>query len=279
VVQHPDHDDDFAEWLARHSLTCDDGRWLADRRDPAPLDWPAWSEHAEVDNWQWSLARSDFDAQLFRADGRVTVWGSWTRIRDYRAEAVSVRSALVTPERSRSLLAALQTTTDAHDYAIPGEDDERELSSSDYELRGWITTPDPSSGIDDRDPWSGKITHPGPAPAPYVVTLMALVTDSENRVWRRDGDPALVSRLWGEFPEKPGRDDVDQGGCLHACTDFLSSLLRATGKHLIVEVSIERRYTYGSYRSRSNKSDEVLEPLLPSVRLFLFGDDGRVRTI
>lgn len=279
VVKHVDDGDDFTEWLSRHSLTREDGYWLADRRDPAPLDWPTWAEHEEVDKWRWSLARSDFDAQLFRPDGRITVWGSWTRIRGYRAETVSIRSALVTSERSYSLLAALQTTRDARDYGIPGEGDELEISSGAYELRGWITTGDTSLGIDDRDPWSGEITYPGPTPAPYINALMTLVADNEERVWQRDGECALVSRIWGDFPEEPSRDEVEHGHCLHASTGFLSSLLRATDKHLVVEVSIERRYPYGRFQPYSNKSDEGVGPLLPSVRIFLIDGNGYVRTV
>jgi hypothetical protein len=279
VVQHPDDDDDFSEWLNRHSLTRKDGRWLADRRDPAPLNTSTSRKTEKLDTWRWSLSRSDFDAQLFRNDGRVTLWGSWTWVDDYRAEIVDIRSALVTPERSRSLLVALQTTTDAHDYGIPAEGDELEISSNGYELVGWVNTSDRSSGIDDRDPWSGEISYPGPTPSESVSELMSLIPDSETREWVGDGYRALRSEIWGEYPESPDRDEVQHGHSLHACTEFLRSLMRATKKNIIVKVSLERRYKYGRYQPYSNRADEEVGPLLPNVRVFLFEGDGDVRTV
>lgn len=279
LVRHPDDDDDFVQWIARHSLTRDDGRWLADRRDPAPLDLPVWSAGNEHDKWRWSLVRSDFDSQLFRDDDRVTLWGSWTRLRGYRAETVSIRSALVSPDRSRSLLAALQTANDPNDYGIPADEGDLEISSGGYELRGWIATHDTSMGIDDRDPWSGEIGYPGVTPAPHVSALMSLLPDSEGRVWQRNGDDALVSQLWGEFPDQPDRDETERGYRLHVSTDFLTSFLQATKKHLIVKVSIERRFKYGRLQQYTNDSDREMGPILPSVRLFLFESDGNVETV
>jgi hypothetical protein len=280
LVRHPDDDgDDFAEWIAQHSLTRDDGGWLADRRDPAPLDLPAWRADNELERWRWSLMRSDFDSQLFRDDGRVTVWGSWTRLHGYRAETVSIRSALVSPDRSRSLLAALQTANDPNDYGIPADEADLEISSGGYELRGWIASHDTSMGIDDRDPWSGEIGYPGVTPAPYVSALMSLLPDPEGRVWHCDGSHALISHTWGEFPEQPDRDETERGQRLQTSADFLTSFLQATKKHLIVKVSIERRFKYGSFQPYRNDSDGDMGPILPSVRIFLLEGDGNVETV
>jgi hypothetical protein len=279
VVQRSDDDDDFSEWLDRHLLSRNDGRWLADRRDPAPLDDTTSRKTEKLDTWRWSLSRSDFDAQIFRTDGRVTVWAEWTWVRDYRAETVDIRSALVTPERSRSLLAALQTATDGHDYGIPAEGDDLEISSHGYEMVGWVYSADRLSGIDDRDPWSGDIRYPGPTPSSHVSALMSLTPDSEKREWLRDADRALKCQIWGEFPEPPDRDEVQHGQSLHASSGFLRSLMLATGKHLIVKVSLERRYKYARYQPYSNAYDEEVRPLLPSVRVFLFEGDGSVHTL
>jgi hypothetical protein len=34
-------EDGFAGWIDRHDLSRNDGRWLWDRRDPAPLERPS----------------------------------------------------------------------------------------------------------------------------------------------------------------------------------------------------------------------------------------------
>lgn len=281
VVQRYDYEEDFAEWLADHSLTRSDGRWLADRRDPAPLDLPSWGHHDWRDRalWRASLQRSDFDAQLFRADGRLTVRGSWTRVREYRAETVVINSALVTPERSRSLLAALHSASDPSDYSIPDEGADLEILRDGYELRGWVATRDTRSGIDDRDPWSGGISYPGPAPSEWICSLMNLRGDPEQRTWRRDDEVSLVSQLWGEFEDEQDREEANRGFCLHASTAFLGSLLRATGRDLIVKVLVDRRAPYGRGSYSSDESDEQLGPFLSSVRVFLIKGDGRVYTL
>ena len=279
VINDPDEDDSFSEWLSRHSLTRADGRWLADRRDPAPLDLPVLDESGELENWRWSLTRADFDSQVFGYGEEIVLWGAWTRLSGYRAEVVSVRSALVRPGRSRSLLAALHTVVDAHDYEIPDAGDTLEISHGGYELRGWIATHDTSLGIDDRDPWAGEIAYPGAAPAATISDQMGLALDRDGRVWRQDGTEALRSLLWGEFPEPPDRDEVDRGSRVQASSRFLGSLLRTMDTDLIVKVSIERRYKYGRYEPYSNKRDRELEPLLPSARVFLIERAGHVHAL
>ena len=42
VKKHDWYEDEWTEWLQHHLLTHKDGRWLADRRDPAPLLQPEW---------------------------------------------------------------------------------------------------------------------------------------------------------------------------------------------------------------------------------------------
>ena len=55
----------FDKWLSNHGLTRADGGWLADRRDPDPLERPSWKDDARTDDWRWSLCRDYFDTLLF----------------------------------------------------------------------------------------------------------------------------------------------------------------------------------------------------------------------
>ena len=111
--QDPDHlDDEFEEWLRRHMLSRQDGYWLADRRDPMPLEGPDWKDEKQGDEdvWRWSVRRSDFDRLLGLGEDRLNLWGYWNTISGQREEKVYVRSALVVSDRSAALLRALQTT-------------------------------------------------------------------------------------------------------------------------------------------------------------------------
>lgn len=98
-----DSEDEFRNWLRRHDLSRQDGGWLADRRDPIPLERPEWKDEKEADEWRWSVTKDDFDDVLRTTDGRINLWGRWTRISGNREESIHVGSALVSSDRSTKL--------------------------------------------------------------------------------------------------------------------------------------------------------------------------------
>ena len=65
--------DEFAEWLSWHDVSRRDGWWLADRRDPAPLESLAWCERAKTDPKYGVITSTDFQQALVEGD-RITVW-------------------------------------------------------------------------------------------------------------------------------------------------------------------------------------------------------------
>lgn len=124
VHHDPDYsEDDFHGWLRRHDLTRRNGGWLADRRDPFPLEKLAWKAEKENDEWRWSTMRSDFDQVLFPPDGRMNLWCHWTRISGRRKESIDVASALVSSSRSAALL-------------IPDANDDLQIDFDGFQLKG-----------------------------------------------------------------------------------------------------------------------------------------------
>jgi hypothetical protein len=111
-----DVEDEFKSWLQSHALARSDWRWLSDRRDDDPLERADWKDAKREDDWPWSVQKRDFDRVLRIGTNTLTVWGDWTDVADYRLEAIEVRSALVTTDKSEALLRALQTTNSPHDY-------------------------------------------------------------------------------------------------------------------------------------------------------------------
>src|SRR6185437_11970158 len=129
-------ENEFTEWLRRHSITRSDGLWLADRRDPTPLERRKWMDEKADDNWRWSVQRADYDSSLEPLSGRFNLWGDWVNVEGRREEHVHVTSALVSRERGEALLRALQTARNPHDYPIPGAGDEWEIDHSPFVLKG-----------------------------------------------------------------------------------------------------------------------------------------------
>lgn len=270
-----DVDDDesgFTSWLRQHGLTRDDGKWLADRRDPPPLETVGWKSDTENDDWPWSTRARDFESELWTARGSANLWGSWTRLLGSRAEVVRVESALVSRSRSAALLNALQTVTDHHDYRIPPAGDEYEIEHGDFRLLGWLLERERGEGLDSRDPWGGEIVYPGLAPAKGVATTLAVTASPESRVWNHGSVEVMWSAVWGSFADD--RDvEEEHGRRLEATREIISQLLQATEMDMIVAVDIHRRWSYSRFTMQKN---ERFGPMPMRRRLFLIQADGSV---
>lgn len=280
VHRDPDYSgDEFFNWLRRHDLSRRDGGWLADRRDPPPLERPTWKNEKKTDEWRWSTMRNDFDRILMLPDGRMNLWGHWTRISGQREESIQVTSALVSSDHSMALLSALQSAKNPHDYLIPDADDDLQIDFDGFQLKGWIIDRSHDSRLDKQDPWAGVIRYPPPRPAPYVIELMNLKSDSERRHWFVQGEQVDVawSQVWGHFHEKDHDEAKHESGTrFQASFTFIVSLLRKLGMDLIVEVEIERRHRYSHWE---NSNDDNLEYIPASTRLFLIKSDGSISTL
>lgn len=267
--------DEFAEWFSRHDVTRNDGRWLADRRDPAPFERPAWRARKENDPEYDAVTPKDLEEALGTKDV-LTVWGSWSTASSSRVQTVQVRSALVSSDRSMALLRALSTVDNVYVYLIPSADAEQQIDRAGFVLKGWIACHEGDCRIDGKDKWSGGVSHPPPMPAAEVVELMALRTDADKRIWRREnGRQALSSQVWGELERRDENNSSERGETLRASIDFVTDLLDAYGKDLIVDVHIERRRRRWRYESRKGDDEQ------PSTRtrLYLVTADGRVASL
>lgn len=274
-----DSEDEFHNWLGRHDLSRRDGGWLADRRDPIPLERPEWKDKKETNEWRWSIARNDFDRILIAPDGRMNLWGHWTWVSVHREESIHVCSALASPGRSTALLRALQSVDNHSDYRIPDADDDLQIDFDGFQLKGWIVNRSGDSGLDEKDPWAGAIRYPPPAPATYVTDLMSLKSDVEHRRWFAQDNHVDVARsvTWGHFYEKDDEETNHEGGArFQASFAFTVSLLSELEMDLIVKVEIKRLRPYSRWE-RNNDDDIGFIP--PSARLFLIRSDGSISTL
>jgi hypothetical protein len=268
-------DDRFSDWMARHDISRADGRWLADRRDPQPIGRPDRPEEGNRSEWLGSIAVVDFDHALYPAAGYLTVWGRWSDFDTNRVQSISVHTALVSREQSASLLRALQTVDNPHDFRIPDADDDLQIDEGHYQLKGWIVDRPSERGIDESDQWAGDVRFPAPEPAPFVVEMMRLSADSDRRLWQAPSSatPTLRSETWGHFPEKDSSEQPS--GCrLQASIQFVIEFLEAIGMDLVLEVEVQRRSRHERYESRDG---DELRNIPPSTRLFIVKSDGTIR--
>ncbi|MGX4802063.1 AVAST type 3 anti-phage nuclease/ATPase Avs3a [Bradyrhizobium guangdongense] len=273
------YDETFSDWLGRHDLTRTDKRWLADRRDAAPLEWPDWKNEESAENWQSTITRADLDRALGLTNNKLNLWGQWTTVSGRRIETLQVRSALVNATRSVSLLRALQTSEAPDRHYLPNADDDvdrGQIDDGEFNLKGWIVNREHSEGLDGEDPWAGAIRSPPPAPAPFVIELMALTENTDLRVWSAGEEPAICARVWGYYREKDDEDqEEDSGVRIRADLDFVVSFLRKIDMDLIVKVGIDRRFR----RSRHESFADDLGYIPDSTKFFLIRSDGSVASL
>lgn len=236
VVEREDAADLFAEWLDRYRLSLRSGLWLADRRDDKPaqlwLATPAKGKSGYPD-----LRIADL---LHTPDGDIVTSADWEVHRDHIRQSIDIRSTLVSADRSGDLARALQSAMDHDDYRLPTvEDEEDEIDTDAWYLRGWLRSDDRERRLDRHDPWASGLYSRIPGPGGRTCALLGLTTDAAERRWSHSNGPATFrSEVWSDGEEY---EDVlhDRGKRLLATRDALDSLMERTGKHMLFELGFE----------------------------------------
>lgn len=273
-------EDEWTEWLERHELTRKDGRWLSDRRDPAPLLQRAWIREMKDKNWRSDISSIDFlDGILFERSGEtwLNVYGFWEDGDSSHEEGFLVYTALVAPNVSQSLLNAL-VTSDPYDVKLPdyGEKD-WELGSYPFELKGWIWDSNSKSGLDEFDPHGSRIAYPPYNIGQSIVEKLNLSVDSEQREWFLSDmeKPSLMCEIWRGNLYNDDKDPLRRGKRLNASLAFLRHLCSTLNRDLVFKVEIDRRFKETSYARRSDEDDTGYKP--PHIKIYILSADGRLR--
>ncbi len=277
--QNSDCPDELEEWIAWHSLTRTDGLWLADRRDPGPLTVPRWKLEEVCDTWCFSVTKSDLLESIRCGSKGICVWGSWNNTDSEREERIRVSSSFVNSELAHSLMRALQTASNPYEYRIPPSEDDLEIDSGQFQLKGWVSETSREHGIDKRDPWAGDIAYPPLRPARWFATSNDLRSDAEHRIWHSPslGDQTVMySYVWGQKSEKNSYTTSETGSRLIADIEALKIWLSSMSMDLIFEVQINREFRRDSYRHRQ---EDTLGALLPYTLVIVFRSNGKIETI
>jgi hypothetical protein len=285
-VGHSDwYDDKWTDWLSRHTLTRSDGRWLADRRDPAPLEQPIWMLEKTTENWRQELKDDNFlDRLLIERNEKtwLNIRGSWMDHDNERQENIHITSALVSPETSQSLLNALSSCLNPHDFKLPDyQEDHMEFMESPFKLLGWIVQDSEYegldiAGLDIADPHANKIDYPPYKIGDSIVKRLQLSVDSEQRNWYMSNttEESLVCELWSLSKEGNEEEASRSGIRMSASLEFLKVLCSTLECELIIEVQIDRRFRKYSSYSRSNNDDRYSPP---NSKLYILSANGQLR--
>lgn len=289
VVQRYDEDEatgesEYTRFLQYHMLSRDDGRWLSDRRDPAPdyahlesRDPSGLGTGGRDPDWIYRITSGRFNQELFPSPEQIVVWG-FRNVQHYsQNETVSIHSALVTPSTAPALLKALQTSPDKHAYRIPDTtDNEFSFAVPGFELTGWIEPHGHARGRDRQDPYAKSVDYPPIRPTQALPPLETLVSDADLRLWH-DGESTVIEQTtWDDFLDERNTTG-SSGNTLVANRTWLAGVLATLDRWLIVEVEIKRRSDDPPSRgSNHNDYDDEFRFLLPYTKYFLIDTTGEV---
>ena len=275
-----DPEDKFEYWLKSHLLSRQDGYWLADRRDPKPLQWPSWKGQKQEDDWSWSVCPSDFSRFLNADNDRLNLWGDWNTVFGQREEKVRINSALVAPQRSAALLAALQTITNPYWCRLPDADSDVEIDDLGFKLKGWVDIPTSDMELDEFDPWGGGIRYPPLKPAKFVRDLFQLKEDRECRVWEHETkgvyNEVLWSQVWADKYRQHDEAESERGYRLQASRIFVNEFLGKMNMELVVVVNIERCIRRSYYEG---SKDDNFRHALPYFKIFILSANGQMYSL
>lgn len=272
-------DDEYDRFLRNLTLTRSDGRWLSDRRDPAPRVKTIGEfderHSSDSDDWLYSVVRSDFDDILESSSTTIRVWGRREVVSRSRSLDSYVRSALINPAVADAFLRAVRSASSTTPIAMPSMADDESSSSGLFSLMGWVDAGGESVGIDNQDPFAGRISYPPSRPCKWIVDEYRLICSEDLRTWIRDDGEVMRSVVWDD------RDEVGQGDMVGSAgdeltidRDFLSDVLVAEGRSLLVQVSIHP-YSHRRRRAIRPRFDEDDPSYVEtSTMYYVIGGDG-----
>ncbi len=270
-------EDEWENWFARHKLSRNDNRWLADAKDPLPLSRPDWVTKERDKEWMSDISDDSFFNCII-ADANKETWihvkGGWDEINDERTENFFVSTALVSKSTSDALLRALATCKDPYDYKLPYYDEsDMEIDTDEFKLKGWIIERDRSKRLDEFDPYADHVQYPPYRISNTVQQSLNIKSDVEEKRWY-DADTnklSLVCDTWSSHRDRRDEDPDQSGMRLKASLESLKRLCKAFDSELIFDVGIKRKIRY-------RHSSDNTESSSPQHKIFILSADGRLRT-
>lgn len=269
-------DDSWDYWLSGHVITRDDGIWLSDLKDSLPRQRPDWIVEAENKDWKLKIPSNSFlDGIVVHEDGRtwINVRGYWDERSNSKTENFIVASALVSSASSQSLMNALSTTENPHDFKLPYYDEEdMEVDSPPFKLKGWLTERNVTKGIDAHDLFVAELTYPPYQIGKNVIDALNLVNSKDNKIYYSpiSPDPSIITKLWSSPRESRDEEPAQDGMTMKCTLDFVKHLCKTLNCELIIEIQIQRNISH-----RYDNDRGTYKP--PKHKIFIISSDGKIR--
>ena len=285
-----EYDDDgygkFNGFLRRDGLT-QPPHWSSDIRCPTPLEQRFhYPPVVDPEEWIASIEAYDFDLELGPvSDENYLVIDSYHNIRtDKHSTSVRISSALVNPDTALSLVRALQTSDDSHDYRLPPFGHDFQIDDDPYKLRGWISEYSSEPRLDQKDTFNHGVRMIKSAPSKNVIEVLELYRpDNFPASWidKDNGEKAFIYEAWGDVRDDSrqneyifGQEVISDGHRLKVSSNSLNRYLNKVGFDLIVEVEITRRVS----KDGTTNYDQESKKEARYTRLYLFRGVGEIFT-
>jgi hypothetical protein len=279
--------DRFERWLA-DGLPTVAPCWLADFRDPTPLQASIWYKDDQADRYWLSRVSTERFLETLQpygkgADALVTVRGDWTAAFPTREIDTRVTSALVTADTALALARALHDDDHYFGVWLPTEGSDDQIAEPGYRLLGWMRDEDREGRFDYRDPLRHGIRSSLRLPGTQVAIDCGLQAEAlPNRDWvfGASREVGFQTVTWSDLAETyddgrhRGRRTKSEGWQAQVRRDLLVTFLQHMKMDLIVGVHIERKIEneYGrSYDTETKKKS--------FNRVFIYRSNGVIEDV
>lgn len=266
-------------WLESEALSWKD-YWLSDLRDPIPLEEGFWkSEYPKMDaSWQDNIPDESYDKVLglgVKPEIKsVNLYGHYTKYIEYNYESISIKSAIVSPESSDSLLRALQTAESNHDFWIPLENDHLHIDIEGFKLFGWLRLIESENeGLDTKDPFSNDLSKCYMQFGNEASKVFDIGYSLDNKIAYHKEKVIGTFRNWSNVGNRESYNRFESGGYFfNVDIGFVLKLLKRIKMDLIIECTISRNIKDQKYDYENNKKQN-------NSKLYLIKSDGKIRTL
>jgi hypothetical protein len=233
-----------------------------------------------------TIAADDFELELgLASDDSSLIVDSYHDIRTSKhRSSVRISSSLVSPDTGLSLIRALQTSDDSHDYRLPPAGHEFEIDDGPFLLRGWLSEHSGDARLDEKDMFNHGVRLIESTPSVNVVERLKLCrSDSYPVSWLDscNGDKVFHYETWGDVRDDArqreyiyGEDVLSNGHRLKISLHHLKQYLDKVGFDLILEVEITRRVTKDGITEYNEESEKEAR----YSRLYLLRRTGEIFT-
>jgi hypothetical protein len=252
VDSYDDAEDPWWAWLRRH-LPESENTWLADLRNPVPIEPDLLGELPPLEEW-FTPSDHAYDNALHLVDGQlpdaVLVAGRTSLSRRGGYSLTFIRSALVAPKHATALQRALAAAPNPTDWKLPDEDEiDFEIHHGEFVLRGWLTEGrDERAGVDEHDPYAHGMSMSLPMPGQLFRNATAATPERAGLVLR--GPDSTVVAQAVQWADREGGDDASvtsSGNRVYVARGPLLKYLAETQMTLILEVQIGRHRSSGGF--------------------------------